>query len=83
MRSRLDFADAEFRGRTSPAPDRPALTGVLCLRCGSSLIGRLAKRYVRRQGKWPYQRVEVEVFLCPCRNGTRRRFERVLKEVAD
>ncbi len=81
MTEPLRIDDAPFYGKTSMA--RPALVEkerrVECRRCGSSLQGRLERRYVRATKSWPYQEL-VEVFLCPCRKGTRRSVTRPLEE---
>lgn len=76
------LGETDYRGNTSrvaPITPRPEPT---CQRCGSSLIGRLERRYLRAQTRWPFATLEVEVFLCPCRNGTRRIITRPVEEGA-
>lgn len=79
--AQLDGLD--FAGKTSAPPTEPPYErSVSCRRCGSDLAGRLERRYVRRPTTWPYEPQTVEIFLCPCRGGTRRRVERPAKEGA-
>ena len=78
MTKPLDLDGAYF-GNTPPQPYMREAEGIECKRCGSDLTGRLERRYVRADGRWPGRQLLVEVFLCPCRNGTRRRIERVLE----
>jgi hypothetical protein len=82
MATPLDL-DGPFLGKTSPRPYRHGSEGIRCRHCGSDLAGRLEHRYVRQDRRWAERQLLVEVFLCPCRNGTRRRIERPLEPLAD
>ena len=74
--------DGPFFGKTSPQPFMREAEGISCRRCGSDLAGRLERRYTRQDRRWAGRWLQVDVFLCPCGNGTRRRIERPLREAA-